>query len=176
MLRSGTPETLLEDLKLLNLDLVLLNSPAGRDQSPAFRSHRLFEQHVNLIATPARLAQGGSVIDLLRRHPVILPAPDSSIRIGFDALAQRLGIRPQIIAEADDMAMMRLLAREDVGVAVLPPVVVRDELSTEQLVEAGHLEGVVETFYAITAERKFPNALLAPVLKASIEFSGAGHT
>jgi LysR family transcriptional activator of nhaA len=35
--------------------------------------------------------------------------------------------------EVDDMAMMRLLAREGVGLAVLPPIVVRDELASGEL-------------------------------------------
>lgn len=164
VLRSGTTESLLRDLGSLNLDLVLLNTPAGRDHATAFRSHRLFEQHVSLVATPERLGGRETLADILQSHPLILPTADSSIRIGFDALVQRLDIRPRVVAEADDMAMLRLLARKGAGVAPLPPVVVKDELVTGELVEACPLEGVVETFYAITADRKFPNALVAAVL------------
>ncbi len=52
------------------------------------------------------------------RHPVILPAAESSIRTGSDVFIDRLGIRPQIAAEVDEMAMMTLLAREGMGLAV----------------------------------------------------------
>ena len=86
------------------------------------------------------------------------------MKIGFDALVDRLGIRPQIIAEVEDMAMMRLLARQDVGLAVLPPIVVKDELDSGILVEADRLPGITETFYAVTMGRKFPNPLLRPLL------------
>ena len=96
--------------------------------------------------------------------PIILPTTDSSVKIGFDALVDRLGIRPQIIAEVEDMAMMRLLARQDVGLAVLPPIVVKDELDSGILVEADRLPGITETFYAVTMGRKFPNPLLRPLL------------
>lgn len=171
ILRSGTPEIMLRDLEMLNLDLVLMNAPAGRDHSPLFRSHRLFEQHVSLIATPSRAQQNATIDELLKTYPFILPTQDSSIRIGFDALAQRLGATPKVIAEADDMAMMRLLARRGIGIAPLPPVVVKDELASGELVELCHLEGVVEAFYAITADRKFPNPAVNSILESMINIS-----
>ena len=79
---------------------------------------------------------------------------------GFDALVARLGIRPHIVAEVDDMAMMRLFAREDVGLAVLPLIAVKDELEQGALIEADRLPGINETFYAITLDRRFPNQML----------------
>jgi LysR family transcriptional activator of nhaA len=58
------------------------------------------------------------------------------------------------------MAMMRLLAREDIGLAVLPPIVVKNELESGLLKEADFVVGLSESFYAVTAKRKFPNPLL----------------
>jgi LysR family transcriptional activator of nhaA len=164
VVRSGPPEALLRDLEALNLDVVLMNTPAGRDDAPGFRSHRLSEQQVSLVAAPGRVASGQTLAEVLAAQPVILPTADSSIRSGFDALTQRLRVQPDIVAEADDMALLRLLARGGVGVAPLPPVVVKDELAAGDLVEAFQLTGVVETFYAVTAERRFPNPAVAWVL------------
>ena len=62
------------------------------------------------------------------------------------------------------MAMIRLLAREDVGLAVAPPIVLRDELASGLLVEAPHPLPIAETFHAVTVERRFPNPLLATLL------------
>jgi len=62
------------------------------------------------------------------------------------------------------MAMMRLLARDGVGLALLPSIVVKDELAAGVLVEAEAHPGLVESFYAITLRRRFPNALLGEVL------------
>ena len=56
------------------------------------------------------------------------------MRTSFDALVARQSLPLQIAAEVDDMAMMRLLARDGVGVAVLPPIVVKDEISAGTLV------------------------------------------
>ena len=66
----------------------------------------------------------------LRSEPILLPSLDSDIRVGFDRLLELAGIRPIILAEVDDMAMLRLLAREREGVTLVPPIVVRDELES----------------------------------------------
>ena len=92
--------------------------------------------------------------------PLVLPAADSSIRAGFDALVNRLGVRPRVVAEVDDMAMLRLLARERIGLAVVPTIVVQDELHARVLVEIAPLPQLKETFFAITLARRFPNPLL----------------
>jgi LysR family transcriptional activator of nhaA len=63
------------------------------------------------------------------------------------------------------MAMLRLLARESPGVALVPPVVVRDELRSGLLVERCQVPGLVEGFYAVTRSRRFPNPLLAELLR-----------
>ena len=68
--------------------------------------------------------------------------------------------QPRIAAEVDDMAMMRLLARDGVGVAVLPPIVVKDEISAGTLVELHQLANIREHFIAVTAKRRFPNPLV----------------
>ena len=63
------------------------------------------------------------------------------------------------------MAMMRLLAREGIGLAVMPPIVVRDELASGALVESAQLPNLIETFFGVTVERRFPNPLLAELMR-----------
>lgn len=167
ILRSGTAVELLRGLETLNLDLILINQPPARDAANAFVSQRLTEQEVILVGRPGRIKPGADLQDVLEREPVILPTEDSGIRTGFDALMNRLGIRPQIAAEVDDMAMMRLLTREGLGLGVMPPIAVKDELEAGTLIEAGPLEGIFETFYAVTMKRKFPNPLARTLLQAA---------
>ncbi|PWG63556.1 LysR family transcriptional regulator [Sediminicurvatus halobius] len=164
VLRSGSQAELLAELQALTLDVVLSNRPPPADARTRFLVHRLDEQPVSLVGTPQRLAGGGPLDALLRHHPVVLPTPGSSVRSGFDALTDRLGVAPRIAAEVDDMAMMRLLGRADVGLAILPPIVVRDELAQGTLVEADRLPGIAETFYAVAMRRRFPNQLLKALL------------
>ncbi len=165
ILRSGNSADLLHALEALNLDVVLINQAPTRDAVTPFVSHRLSEQPVSLVGTPDRLRGQHDLKGLLSSQPVILPTAETSVRVGFDAWTERLGIRPQIAAEVEDMAMMRLLAREGVGLAVLPPIVVQDELTSGRLVEADRLPGIGETFYAVTLSRRFPNPILQDVLK-----------
>ena len=169
VLRSGGSAELLGGLQSLKLDVVLTNQRPVSDALAPFITHVLSRQPVALIGVPA-LASGGELVELLARHPVILPIGDGSVRAGFDALADRLEARPQIAAEVDDMAMMRLLVREGVGLAVLPPIVVREELAAGRLLEAAALPGIVETFYAVTIDRRFPN----PAIRTLIDAATAG--
>lgn len=166
ILRSGGSGELLRKLEALNLDVVLLNQAPPGDAMTSFVTHRLAERTVSLVGTPDRLRPPASFADRLRNHPVILPTLDSSVRTGFDALADRLGVRPQIVAEVEDMAMMRLLAREGIGLAVLPPIVVKDEIAAGVLVEGDRLPGIVESFHAVTVNRQFPNPLVRLLLQS----------
>lgn len=168
VLRSGSQGELLRGLDALALDVVLTNLAPPRDAASPWLVHRISEQPVSLIGTPARLgASPRSLADLLAQEPIVLPPPETALRAGFDALASRLRVTPNIAAEADDMAMLRLLARENAGLAAIPPIVVQDELGAGTLVEAAKLDGLSETFLAITRTRRFANPLLAPLLSAT---------
>ncbi|MCZ8105416.1 MAG: LysR substrate-binding domain-containing protein, partial [Burkholderiales bacterium] len=84
---------------------------------------------------------------------------------GFDLMCEQRGIRYRLRAEVDDMAMLRLLARDSDSVALLPTVVVQDELRAGRLVEYAVVPELSETFYAITVQRHFEPPLLKELLK-----------
>ncbi|MEQ8710319.1 MAG: LysR family transcriptional regulator [Rhodospirillales bacterium] len=164
ILRSGSQAELLEALTMLQLDLVLTSHPPDSDALTPFIVHRLAQQAVGLIGIPSLCPPGLSLAERLATFPLVLPTPSSGSRADFDALVSRLGVRPKIAAEVDDMAMMRLLAREGTGLAVIPPIVVKDELASGILVDAEHLPGINETFFAVLTRRKFPNPLIGGLL------------
>jgi LysR family transcriptional activator of nhaA len=165
VLRSGSQAELLRGLDSLAFDVVLTNLAPPRDAATPWLVHRLAEQRVSLIGTPARLgATPQPMRDLLLHEPLILPPPETAMRAAFDAMTSRMAIVPMIAAEVEDMAMLRLLAREDAGLAVIPPIVVQDELAAGLLIEAARLDDVTETFHAVTAARRFPNPLLSELL------------
>ena len=64
------------------------------------------------------------------------------------------------------MAMVRLLAREDIGVAVAPTVVLADEIASGRLATAPFALRISEPFYAVTSKRQYPHPLLELLLKA----------
>lgn len=171
VIRSGTSAQLMQGLETLSLDLVLTNRVPSSDALSTFVSHALSAQTVSVVGTPARVAGSPTLRDLLRDNAMIVPTLESPVRAGFDTLCARLDVTPVLAAEVDDMAMMRLLAREDIGLAVLPPIVVESELRSGMLREADHLVGLTEHFHAVTVKRKFPNPLIAPLLAQAMSLS-----
>ncbi|GAB4298465.1 MAG: LysR family transcriptional regulator [Roseovarius sp.] len=165
VLRSGPQAQLLAGLEALGLDVVLTNLAPARDAASHYLVHKIAEQPVSLIGAPA--LAGRPLRDLMATEPLIVPTAESAIRAGFDAILDARGITPRIAAEADDMAMLRLLARSGAGLAVLPPIVVRDELESGELAELARLEGLTETFYAVTIRRRFPSPLVRQALNVS---------
>ncbi len=166
ILRSGGAAELLQALESLHLDVVLVNQAPRADAMTPVVTHRVAEQRLSLVGSAADVTPGTDLAEQLRAHAVILPTPENNIRTAFDALVDRLGVRPQIAAEVDDMAMIRLLAREGLGLAVVPPIVIKDELASGMLVEAARVPDLSETFYAVTVARRFPNPLVHELLSA----------
>lgn len=158
ILRSGSEAELLEALASLNLDVLLSTEPPRLATGPDFIARKLAEQPVALHARPERLRHK-TLKALLTHEPVILPT-EPNLRAGFIGLADSLGVTPRIAADVDDMAMVRLLAREGEGVAVAPAVVVQDELDAGRLQTAPFPLSIVENFFAITRRRTYPHPLL----------------
>jgi len=168
---SGTLKELLVRLRDHTLDLVLANRPVQRDAEANWHSHLLDEQPVSLVGRPGATGQGFRFPQDLAGRPLILPSLESDIRSAFDLLLDRAGLRPQLLAEVDDMAMLRLLARDADALALVPPVVVRDELRTGTLVEVHRIAEISERFYAITPSRRFPNPLVRELVAGAAEVS-----
>jgi LysR family transcriptional activator of nhaA len=165
VVRSGTMRELLAQLDAHNIDVVLSNSATRRDAHTTFRNYLLDQQPVSLVGRPRPHKSSFRFPEDLLDEPVLLPSLDSEIRVAFDRIVNLLGVRPNILAEVDDMAMLRLLARESDGITLVPPIVVRDELDTGILVEHCRVPDLTESFYAIIHERRFPNQLLSELLK-----------
>jgi LysR family transcriptional activator of nhaA len=165
VLRSGSLRELLTQLQAHQLDVVLSNLPVRRDAGLAVHSRLIAQQPVGLVSRKGRALQRFRFPDDLRQVPVVLPSLQSNLRVDFDLLMEQAGIRPRILAEVDDMAMLRLVARESAGVTLVPPVVVRDELERGVLVERCRIEEMHESFYAITMSRRFANPVLRELLQ-----------
>lgn len=164
VIRSGSFPELLLLLHSHQVDLVLSNQPARRDSETHWHSHLLAEQPVSLVGTPLWKKKKLRFPEEMRDVPVILPSQESNTRAGFDRLLASAGVRPRIVAEVDDMAMIRLLAREGEALALVPLVVVQSEIQEGILVEIHRIPQVQETFYAVTPSRRFPNPLVGELV------------
>lgn len=168
IIRSGTQADLMRGLQSLNLDVALTNLAPARDAASPFIVRALSEQPVSVVGYPTVVTGEERLASVLTSAPLILPTPETALRTAFDGLVERLGIVPRIAAEADDMATLRLLVRGGAGLAVLPPIVVRDELASGLLVERAQLKDITEQFLAVTLQRRFPNPLALEVMDLAI--------
>ena len=162
VLKSGSAEVLFESLTALALDVVLTTEPPQNLRDAGLRAHRIDEQPVGLHGHPDRLRHK-SIKSLLENEPLIVPT-GSSIRSDFESFAEHLGVVPRIIADVDDMAMVRLLTRANAGLALAPAVVMADEIAQGLLHTAPFDLQLVESFYAVTARRTFPHVALERLL------------
>jgi LysR family transcriptional activator of nhaA len=165
ILRSGSEQALIDGLATLSLDVVLMTDPPKAAGRTDLLAHRLAEQSVGIHGRPD-LMPFETLPELLAHGRFIVPT-ESAIRSGFLSLGARHGVSPRIVADIDDMAMVRLLAREGAGLAVSPSVVVADELQAGRLATAPFALGIVERFFAVTLRRSFPHPLLMDLLSAA---------
>jgi LysR family transcriptional activator of nhaA len=164
ILRSGSLGELVRLLESQSLDFILSNLPIRREAHRNWHSHLIEEQAVSLVGTKPRRGVRLRTLEDLKNFPVLLPTLDSAVRVAFDRVMEEHRIRPIIAAEVDDMAMLRLLAREGAGLALVPPVVVEGEIKRKQLVEWYRFTQIRESFYAICPSRRFPNPLVEEIL------------
>ena len=146
VLQSGSLTELLTRLSVHSLDLVLSNRRVHHDGTHPWRSYRIARQPVSLIGKPRGDGQVFRFPEDLMNQAVLLPSPDSDIRARFDLICEQLEIRFTTLAEVDDMAMLRLLARDSNAIALLPSIVVQDELRNGSLVEYCLVPHFMNTF------------------------------
>ena len=171
VVRSASLEELLDQLRVYKLDLILSNRPVPADRSTPWRCQQIAAQSVCIVGPPGPQAREFKFPQYLKAHPLIVPGPSSDIRNQFDLLCDEHGIDLQPHAEIDDMAMLRLVARDSGALAVVPEVVVQDELLSGALEKYCVLDGIAECFYAITAKRQLKSPALTTLLEKSREES-----
>ena len=167
VLQSGNLLDLLARLRVHSLDLILSNQRVHASTDNPWRCQRIARQPVSLVGKPRPKRNAFRFPAELAEVPLLLPGRDNDIRAGFDLMCEQLGIRYRLRAEVDDMALLRLLARDSDSVALLPTVVVQDELRNGSIVEYSVVPNLHENFYAISIQRQFSPPLLKALLGQS---------
>lgn len=174
ILESAGLEELLSRLKIHKLDVILSNNPVQSSEEEPWLCRRIARQSVCLVGSPRPLAKSFKFPRDLQSLNLLVPGNRSDIRHQFNLLCENLGLNVTIYAEVDDMAMLRLLARDSAGVALVPEIVVKDELEQGILQKYCELPQIFENFYAITAKRQFRPPMLDQLLSAYQEVNSAG--
>lgn len=170
-LESGLLEGLLARLMQHQLDVVLANETVPADPDRPLHCRFLGSQSISLVGPASKwVSQSLRIPEDLDGVDIALPGPRHALRAQFDALCATADVSPRLRAEVDDMAMLRLIARDSGWLAVLPEVVVQDELRTGILVVVGHSTALQERFYAITTPHRHRIEVLEQLLAGTPEF------
>lgn len=153
--REDKTERLLADLSTQELDLVFADAPVSGASRVRVYNHLLGESSVTFFGVPAlvrKLRRGFP--ESLEGAPVLLPTENTSLRRALDHWLERIGVRPKLVAEFEDSALMKVFAEHGEGVCPAPSVIEREVRDSFGLVPLGTTPDVVERFFAITVERK----------------------
>jgi LysR family transcriptional activator of nhaA len=167
-LESGLLDGLLDRLLRHQLDVVLANETVPADPDRPLHCRFLGSQSVSLVGQ-AVTWQGRTlrIPDDLHEVDIALPGTRHALRAQFDALCESAEIQPRLRAEVDDMALLRLIARDSGWLTLLPEIVVQDELRGGSLVVVGESAQLQECFYAITAPHRSRIDVLEQLLTKS---------
>ena len=158
-------EDLLGDLALHRLDVVLADRPAPNNPNLKVYTHPLGVSSLSWYAPQQWLAAAQKGFpQSLATVPVLLPTASTAVRLRLDGWFERLGIRPNLVGEFDDSALLKTFGAA--GMGVFPATDwVHDELTTQfNVTRVGSCEGVEEHFYAIGAHKKVLHPLVQKLL------------
>jgi LysR family transcriptional activator of nhaA len=153
--REGEIGPLVNQLQAHRLDIVLADEPASSSLKTKTFNHRLGRSGVTFCAMPALATK-------LRRNfpksldgaPALLPSENMGMRAALETWFDAQGIRPRVIGEFEDSALMEVCSSGGRGFTVVHTVVDRAALKHYGLRVIAKVDECGSDFYAITAERR----------------------
>ena len=163
---DGEMADLLADLVLHKLDVVLTDHPAQSSSQLKVHSHSLGSSDIGWYGSPHwwEVAHAGFPASL-QHVPLLLPTTHSVVRSQLDRWLAHKGLRPQLVAEIEDSALLETFGSTDLGVFPAALVAEKELLKRSQVRLIGACEGVQEHYYAISTERKVMHPLVQQILK-----------
>jgi LysR family transcriptional activator of nhaA len=166
---EGEFEQLLAELALHHLDLVLAGQPAPHNPNLRLMSERLVESPVDWYG-PSALVHKTAVAGFpqsLARLPVLLPTGHSALRPRLDRWFDAQGLRPQIVGEFEDSALLAVFAARGLGVFPVSRFGAADVALMRGLRLLGPCDGVLEDIHAIRSRRGQHHPLVLQVMAAT---------
>jgi len=165
---EGKEEQLLAELSVHGLDLVLTDRPVKPGLSVKAYSHFLGECGVSFFATDLLASElKGDFPQSLDGAPMLLPSPMSALRGSLDQWFDSLDIRPKIIGEFDDQALLKVFGQAGDGVFAAPSVIEMEVMQQHNVKVVGRSDAVRERFFAISVERIIKHPAVAAIQKAA---------
>jgi LysR family transcriptional activator of nhaA len=173
--REGRFSDLLGQLAVHRLALVIADEPMSRQVSVKGHSQLLGSTAMSFFAAPSlKRSLHGAFPQCLDGAPMLLQSTASAMRQRFDFWLAARKIRPRVIGEFDDAALLKAFGGEGRGV-FMAPTVLESETSAQYGVRVvGRTEELVEEFYAISVQRRGAHPCIAAITeRASTQLLGA---
>ncbi|MFN3200669.1 MAG: transcriptional activator NhaR [Bradymonadia bacterium] len=168
--RADHPDALLSDLAAHRLDVVLTDAPAGAESPVKVYNHLLGESALCVFATPELRARHGDVLPgCLDGAPLLLPTRGTVLRGLIEHWLQRHGVRPQIVGEFEDSGILKIFGGHGLGLFIQPELVADEIVQGFGVQVVGTLDGVVDRFYCLTAERRLVHPVTARLVSNARE-------
>ncbi|MEW5891595.1 MAG: transcriptional activator NhaR [Pseudomonadota bacterium] len=166
--REDKLERLLAELAIHRLDLVLADSPLPPQTEVKGYSHRLGQCGIRFFASPALAARlRGGFPGRLDGAPMLIPGEGTAMRGQLLRWFEAQSIRPRIVGEFDDSALMKAFGAGGSGVFPAPAVLTGEVVRQYKVKELGGTEAVQEHFYAISAERRLRHPAVVAISEAA---------
>ena len=166
--REGSLEPLVAKLSLHELDVVLSDAPVTPSLDIRAFNHPLGECGVSwMAAPPLAKAYRRGFPQSLDGAPILLPTADTAIRRGLDHWFEKKRVRPVLVAEFEDYALLRAFGQRGTGVLPVPSVLEKDFRRQYGLQHLGPVDGVVGRFYAVSIERKIRHPAVAAICESA---------
>jgi len=161
-------ETLLAELAVHHVDVVLSDGPIPPSIKIRAFNHQLGECGVTFMATSALASEFRRRFPRsLDRAPVLLPTENTALRGQLEQWFQAQEIRPNIVGEFEDSALLKTFGEAGAGLFPIPSVVESEVCRQYRVKAVGRATGVVERFYAISVERKVKHPAIAAICTAA---------
>jgi LysR family transcriptional regulator, transcriptional activator of nhaA len=167
---EGEFDGLLGDLALHRLDVVLSDRPAPPNPNIKLYSHAL---GTSAIAWYGQAALVNAAVQgfphSLGDVPVLLPTTHTAVRTRLDHWFEHLAIRPRIVGEFEDSALLKTFGASGMGIFPAAAWVHDDLLARYQVQRLGLCDGVTEHFFAIGTEKKVQHPLVQRLLQPALQ-------
>ena len=166
--REGSASDLLADLAVHRLDVVLTDAPIPPKVNVRAYNHLLGTCGITFMARPElALSLRAGFPESLDGAPVLLQSDDTVIRRDLDWWFGTQGVRPRILGEFEDSALLKSFGQAGEGFFAIPSVIVK-EVALQYEVEAfGDTEDVSESYYAISVERRVRHPAVVAICEAA---------
>jgi LysR family transcriptional activator of nhaA len=166
--REATPDLLLGRLATHELDVILSDSPVDPSIKIRAYSHLLGECGVIFVAGRKAAARYRRRFpQSLDGAPMFLPTDNTALRRNLDFWFESQAIRPIILGEFEDHALLRAFGETGAGVFPMPSVFEAQLRKQKTLKIIGATSDVRTQFYAISAERKLQHPAVLAIRNAA---------